>query len=113
VSTSTLVLVPLIALSLVSAPLVAAAPDEDHCVRLQKSVDALDPNNDSLYAHRTIAQYQIHCLGTARPSALGQLVRPARLADRNAGADQPDHPARPDRPDHPDHPDHPDQSARP
>jgi hypothetical protein len=100
-SISTLVLVPLIALSLVSAPLAAATPDEDHCVRLQKSVDALDPNNDSLYAHRTIAQYQIHCLGTARPSVLGQLVRTARLADRNTG------------PDHPDKPDHPDQSARP
>jgi hypothetical protein len=103
-SISTLVLVPLIALSLVSAPLAAATPDEDHCVRLQKSVDALDPNNDSLYAHRTIAQYQIHCLGTARPSVLGQLVRTARLADRNTG---------PDHPDKPDHPDHPDQSARP
>src|SRR3954447_18084312 len=109
-STSRLMLVPLIALSLVSAPLAAATPDEEHCVRLQKSVDALNPNNDSLYAHKTIAQYQIHCLGTARPSVLGQLVRTARLADRNGGPDHPDHPARPD---HPDHPDHPDQSARP
>jgi hypothetical protein len=97
-------LAPLIALSVVCAPVVAAAPDEDHCVRLKQSVDALDPNNDSLYAHKTIAQYQIHCLGTARPSVLGQLVRTARLADRNTG---------PDHPDKPDHPDHPDQSARP
>jgi len=112
-SVSALVLAPLLAFSLVSAPLTAATPGEDHCVRLKQSVDALDPNSDSLYAHKTIAQYQIHCLGTARPSVMGQLVRTARLADRNAGPANPDQPAHPDKPAHPDHPDHPDQSARP
>ena len=95
---SALLLAPLIALSLACAPVAAATPEEEHCVRLQKSIDALDPNDDSLSAQKTIAQYQIHCLGSAGPSALGQLVRTARLADRTA---EPAHPAHPAHPDHP------------
>ena len=92
---SALLLAPLIALSLACAPIAAATPEQDeHCARLKKSVDALGPNDDGLPAQKTVAQYQIHCLGSARPS-VGQLVRTARLA------------AHPDHPDHPDHPAHP------
>jgi hypothetical protein len=41
-SVSALALAPLIALTVASAPVAVAAPDEDHCVKLQKSVDGLD-----------------------------------------------------------------------
>jgi hypothetical protein len=92
---SALLLAPLIALSLACAPVASATPEEQHCVRLKQAIDAADPNDTSLSFQKTIAEYQIHCLGTARPSALGQLVRTAQLADRPA------HPAHPDHPDHP------------
>lgn len=94
VPVSALLLAPLIALSLAGAPVAVAIPEE-HCIALKKSIDALDPNDGSLSAQKTVAEYQIHCLGSARPSALGQLVRTARLADRTAEPAHPAHPAHP------------------
>jgi hypothetical protein len=67
---SALLLAPLIALSLVCAPVATAAPNgsEEHCTRLKKTIDSFGPNEDGLHVHHAFAQYQIHCTGTAGPS---------------------------------------------
>jgi hypothetical protein len=68
-----------IGLSLALAPVAAATPHEEHCARVAKEVDALDPHDGSLYAQRVIATYQIECKGSASPSNAGRLgVHPLR-----------------------------------
>jgi hypothetical protein len=88
----------LIVFSFACAPVAASAPNDEHCTRLQKTIDSFDPKDGSLFVQKTIAMYQIQCLGSASPS-VGQVVRNVTPADA--------------RPDHPDHPDHPANPAKP
>ena len=72
---SALLLAPLIALSMAGAPVAAATPEEGHCVEKARHIDEAqarldkNPNSESAFNHlaHALAQYQIHCLGSARP----------------------------------------------
>ena len=76
VRVSAVLLTPLIVLSLACAPVAAATPEEGHCVEKEKNIDQAqahvnkNPNSQHALDHlaHAIAQYQIHCLGSARPS---------------------------------------------